>query len=60
MYFNGNFNGFFKLIKVHLLVSELCVYQNARCNDKKNTALLQSYVIQYKYAGRLVLNGTSA
>jgi len=26
---------FFKLIKVHLLVSELYIYQNARCNDKK-------------------------
>ena len=27
---------FFKLIKMHLLVRELYVYQNARCNDKKN------------------------
>ena len=26
---------FFKLIKVHLLVSELYIYQNARCNDQK-------------------------
>ena len=26
---------FFKLIKVHLLVSVLYMYQNARCNDKK-------------------------
>ena len=34
MYFNVNFNVFFKLIKVHLLVSELYIYQNARCNDK--------------------------
>jgi len=25
---------FFKLIKVHLLVSELYIYQTARCNDK--------------------------
>jgi len=25
----------YKLIKVHLLVSELYMYQNARCNDKK-------------------------
>jgi len=25
---------FFKLIKVHLLVSELYMYQNARCNDR--------------------------
>ena len=36
VYFNVNFNVFFKLIKVHLLVSELYIYQNARCNDKKN------------------------
>ena len=33
MYFNVNFNVFFKLIKVHLLVSELYIYQNARYND---------------------------
>jgi len=35
VYFNVNFNVFFKLIKLHLLVSELYIYQNARCNDKK-------------------------
>ena len=35
MYFNVNFNVFFKLIKVYLLVSELYIYQNERCNDKK-------------------------
>ena len=34
MYFNVNFNVFFKLIKVHLLLSELYVYQNAEYNDK--------------------------
>jgi len=34
VYFNVNFNVFFKLIKVHLLVSELYIYQNVRCNDK--------------------------
>jgi len=33
--FYVNFNVFFKLIKVHLLVSELYIYQNAWCNDKK-------------------------
>ena len=27
---------FFKLIKVHLFVSELYIYQNARCNDKNS------------------------
>jgi len=35
VYFNVNFNVFFKSIKVYLLVSELYIYQNARCNDKK-------------------------
>ena len=39
MYFNVNFYVFFKLIKVHLLVSELYIYQNARCNDKKKHRL---------------------
>ena len=34
MYFNVNFNVLFKLIRVHLLVCELYVYQNVRCNDK--------------------------
>jgi len=24
------------LTNVHVLVNELCEYQNARCNDKKN------------------------
>ena len=32
--FNVNFNVFFKLIKEHLLVSELYIYQNARRNDE--------------------------
>jgi hypothetical protein len=36
VHFNVNFNVFFKLIKVHLLVSELYIYQNARCNNKKS------------------------
>ena len=38
MYFNVNFNVLFKSIKVHLLVSEHYIYQNARCNDKKKTS----------------------
>jgi len=37
MYFNVNFNLFFKLIKVRLLVSELYIYQNAWCKDKKKS-----------------------
>jgi len=36
VYFNVNFNVLFKLIKVHLLVRKLYIYQNARCNNKKN------------------------
>ena len=31
---------FFKLIKMHLLVSELYVYQNARCNVKKSVNVI--------------------
>jgi len=38
VYFNVHFNVFFKLIKVHLLVSEIYIYQNARCKDKNSTA----------------------
>ena len=30
---------FLKLKKVHLLVNELYIYQNARCNDKKRKHL---------------------
>ena len=50
MYFNVNFNAFFKLIKVHLLVSELYIFQNARCNDKKNfksNVFAQFYISKY-------------
>jgi len=36
VYFNVNFNEFFKNKKVHLLVvSELYIYQNAQCKKKK-------------------------
>jgi len=31
---------FFKLIKVHLLVSELYIYQKVRCNDIKKIVTL--------------------
>ena len=41
MYFNVNFNVFFKLIKVHFLVRKRYVYQNARWNKKKMA--LQSF-----------------
>jgi len=40
VYFNVNFNVFFKLVKVNLLVSELYIYQNARCDDK----IVSSYI----------------
>jgi len=39
MYFDVNFNVFLKLIKVHLLVSELNVYKNARYNNKKTLSI---------------------
>jgi len=37
VYFNANFSVFFKLIKVHLLMSELYIHRNAQCNDKKKS-----------------------
>ena len=40
MYFNVNFYVFFKLIKVHLLVSEMYIYQNARYKNKKTPPTL--------------------
>ena len=46
MYFNINFNEFFKLIKAHLLLTELYVYQNARSIYKNS--LFHIYV-SYKY-----------
>jgi len=43
VYFNVNFNVFFKLIKVLLLLSELYIYQNARCNDTKKLHFILKY-----------------
>ena len=43
VYFNVNLNVFFKLIKVHLLVSEIYIYQNAWCNDKKKKLLPRNF-----------------
>ena len=46
MYFNVNFNVFFKLIKLHLLVSELCRYQARRlAKDLLYVKMPQCYVI---------------
>ena len=39
MYFHVNCNVFFKLGKVHLLVSELYIHQNARWNNKKRPSI---------------------
>ena len=47
MYFNVNFNVFFKLIKVHLLVSELYMYQNARCNDTEEVSVYNYILYHY-------------
>ena len=44
MYFNVHFNVSVKLIKMHFVVSELYIYQNARCNNKKNDCSGQSIV----------------
>ena len=49
MYFNINFNVFFKLIKVHLLVSEIYIHQNARCNDKKKNGAVLKCDASYKH-----------
>ena len=48
MYFNVNCNVFCKLINVHLLVSELYIYQNARCNNKKKT-FISTFKITYTF-----------
>ena len=47
MYFNVNFNVFFKLAKVHLLVSELYIYQNVRCNDKKKRYVVYKNILAF-------------
>ena len=52
MYFNVNFNVFFKLITVHLFVSELYIYKNARCKDKKKKQLILCFVA---FSGNLIL-----
>ena len=43
VYFNINFNVFFKLIKVHLSVSELYIYQKAGCKNKKKTTIVELF-----------------
>jgi len=44
VYFNVNFSAFFKLIKVHLLVSELYI-QNAWCNKKTKKDIFINKVV---------------
>ena len=39
----------FKFIKVHFLVSELYIYQNARCNDKKDSSFCLFFNEYLKY-----------
>jgi len=46
VYFNVNFDVFFKLIKVNLLVSELYIYQNARCNGKQKQTDLHFHLYE--------------
>jgi len=45
VYFNVNFNVFFKLIKVHLLVRKLYIYKNARCNNKNCITVFKHMVL---------------
>ena len=47
-YFNVNFNVFFKLIKVNLLVNELYIYQNAQCSDKKIRFDLLTFPLKFQ------------
>jgi len=47
--FKVNFYVFFKLIKVHFLVSELYIRQNALCNDKNR---LNMYSINLHWSRR--------
>ena len=53
VYFNVNFNVFFKLIKVHLLVSEIYIYQNGRCNDNPPLGMLHN--IRYMHRTALLI-----
>ena len=46
VYFNVNFNVFFKLIKVHFLVTKLYIYQNARFNNRKNSKIALSFLFK--------------
>jgi len=51
VYFNVNFNVFFKLIKVYFLVSELYIHQNARCKDTRKLKFMicDTYEILFGY-----------
>jgi len=40
---------------VHLLVNELCEYQNARCNDKKN----HIQMFKHSHLGQRTVNCTA-
>ena len=57
MYFNVNFNVFFKLIKVHLLVSELYIHQNARCNDQNRLRVFKNRVLREILGHKLEVAG---
>ena len=54
--FNVNFNVFFKLIKVYLLVSELYIYQTVRCKDKNSPYYLFLLKFPYTFRYRLELD----
>ena len=60
VYFNVNFYVFYKLIKVHLLVTELYIYQNSQCNNKKMSKIhvsWSSWVTQHKTSRNVVCIG---
>ena len=58
MYFNVNFKVFFKLIKVHLLVSELYIHQNARCKYKKKEGECVYCAVQMKFLNVIQVNNS--
>ena len=58
MYFNVNFNLFFKWIKVHLLVTELYIYRNARCNDKNSWSISKTRTFRYHQIIRNVVRSS--
>ena len=50
MYFNVNFNVFFKLIKVHLLMSELYIFQCLNSHKKVASQMIVVFTVYTFFA----------